>query len=558
MAEEHHERGQVAGQNTPVPSTRDASVNTQNTQRTTKTSRTNRPHAHAHASKRSQLPNGRPNGARQHTNNTPPEARPQYSLAGNNGGPQHEPHYVDKEYYDYNPDYQKPKDTPVWGLAKPLPRVKSNRLGRNEEDRGYGHQQQERGRRRSYRSNRNDSENMILDHNGTPLAERNNPMDDWRSPQDDDEDALGEQNPTRLSDVEEHPSGSTLTHHATTQSEDFGNDENDVELDLERGDKIEDDEWSLSSEEAEQYIQEERDNRNSWAGIRNKFREPLAECLATLIAVLIGIATNLAVQTSGDKSGSYQSTNWAWGLGITVGIYIAGGISGAHINPAISLMLCIYRGFPLRKACIYILAQIMGGFLAGLIAYGIYQDAIVQYNSSGGILSNGQVVNLLEGGTGTSFYTQPESFASPASSFFNEFIATGILACAILALGDDSNAPPGAGMHALIVGLIVTVLTMAFGYTTGACLNPARDFGPRIATAVVGYGSEVFMVSNAWWIYGAWGATITGALIGGGFYDVAIFVGGESPINYPRKRRRQAAQRAKGKAEKVGGFLSAI
>ncbi|KAB8298923.1 hypothetical protein EYC80_001079 [Monilinia laxa] len=594
MADEHRERGQDAGQNTPVPSVRNASVNTQNTQ-TTRTSRTNRPHAHAHVSKRSQPPNGRPNGARQHTNNTPPEARPQYSLAGNHGGPQHEPHYVDKEYYDYNPGYQKPKDTPVWGLAKPLPRVvrpgmrrgkntvvenkyaenrepgdsetipqvgmiddqtkgdpkkKPTRLGRNEEDRGYGHQQRERGRRRSYRSNRNDSENMILDHNGTPLAERDNPMDEWRSPQDDGEDALGEQNPTRLSDVEEHPSGSTLAHHATTQSEDFGNNENDGELDLERGDKIEDDEWSLSSEEAEQYIQEERDNCNSWAVIRNKFREPLAECLATLIAVLIGIATNLAVQTSGDMSGSYQSTNWAWGLGITVGIYIAGGISGAHLNPAISLMLCIYRGFPLRKACIYILAQIMGGFLAGLIAYGIYQGAIVQYNSSGGILSNGQVVNLLEGGTGTSFYTQPESFASPASSFFNEFVATGILACAILALGDDSNAPPGAGMHALIVGLIVTVLTMAFGYTTGACLNPARDFGPRMATAAVGYGSEVFTVSNAWWIYGAWGATITGALIGGGFYDVAIFVGGESPINYPRKRRRQAAQRAKGKAEK--------
>lgn len=105
-------------------------------------------------------------------------------------------------------------------------------------------------------------------------------------------------------------------------------------------------------------------------------------------------------------------------------------------------------------------------------------------------------------------------------------------------------------MHALIVGLVVTVLTMAFGYTTGACLNPARDFGPRMATAAVGYGSDVFTVSNAWWIYGAWGATITGALIGGAFYDVAIFVGGESPVNYPRKKRRQVAEKAKENTKK--------
>ncbi|KAJ8059041.1 hypothetical protein OCU04_012021 [Sclerotinia nivalis] len=591
---EHRDREQEAGQNTPAPSVRAGSVNTQ---KTTRTTRTNRPNAQAHTSKRSHLHNARPHGGRLYTNNTPPEVRPQHSLAGNAGGPQHEPHYVDREYYDFNPNYQKPKDEPVWGLAKPLPRVvrpgmrrgrntvvenklaangepgdaeaipqvgmiddqrkgetkkKSNRLGRNEEDRGYGHQQQERGRRKSYRSNRQDSENMILDYNGTPLAERDNPMDDWRSPHDDGEGDLGQQNTDRLSDVAEHPSGSgsTLAQHGTSQSEDFVGDENDKELDLERGDQLEDHEWSLSSEEAMQYIQEEKDNSNALASIRTKFREPLAECLATMIAVLIGLATNLAVQTSADTSGNYQSTNWAWGLGITIGIYIAGGISGAHLNPAISLMLCIYRGFPIRKAFIYILAQILGGFLAGLIAYGIYKDAIATYDATGGILDNGQVVNLLSGGTGSSFYTQPKPFASPSSSFFNEFVATGILACTILALGDDSNAPPGAGMHALIVGLVVTVLTMAFGYTTGACLNPARDFGPRLATAAVGYGSEVFTVSNAWWVYGAWGATISGALIGGLFYDVAIFVGGESPVNYPRKKRRQMAKNAKEKAEK--------
>jgi aquaglyceroporin related protein len=268
-----------------------------------------------------------------------------------------------------------------------------------------------------------------------------------------------------------------------------------------------------------------------------------------MIAVLIGLSTNLAVQTSSNTSGSYQSTNWAWGLGITIGIYIAGGISGGHLNPAISLMLSLYRGFPVRKALIYVAAQVFGAFLAGLIAYGVYRDAIISFDSQGGqAAANGgsvEALSLLAGGSGKAFFTQPATFAGVGAGFANELVATAILACAILALGDDSNAPPGAGMHALIVGLVVTVLTMAFGYNTGACLNPARDFGPRLAAAIVGYGGELFTVSDAWWIYGAWGATISGALMGGLLYDGAIFVGGESPINYPRKRRAELKNQAR-------------
>jgi aquaglyceroporin related protein len=270
-----------------------------------------------------------------------------------------------------------------------------------------------------------------------------------------------------------------------------------------------------------------------------------------MITVLIGICTNLAVQTSVDTAGSYQSTNWAWGLSVMIGIYLAGGISGGHLNPAISLMLSLYRGFPLRKAVVYVIAQLFGAFLAGLVAYAIYQDAIIAFDNLGGQSSadGGSIkaIGLFAGGSGKSFFTQPAPFAGVGAGFANEFVATAILACAILALGDDSNAPPGAGMHALIVGLVVTVLSMAFGYNTGACLNPARDFGPRVATAIVGYGSQVFTVSDAWWIYGPWGATISGALMGGLLYDVAIFVGGESPVNYPRIRRRKVKNKAKRK-----------
>lgn len=164
-------------------------------------------------------------------------------------------------------------------------------------------------------------------------------------------------------------------------------------------------------------------------------------------------------------------------------------------------------------------------------------------------------VGLFAGGTGKALFTGPADFAGVGASFGNEFVATAILSCAVLALGDDSNAPPGAGMHAFIVGLVVFVLTMAFGYTTGPCLNPARDLGPRVVAAMVGYGGRVFTNWNAWWIYGAWGATISGGLVGGLMYDAIIFVGGESPVNYPRGKRRRAEERVKKKWFGVTGRL---
>ena len=250
--------------------------------------------------------------------------------------------------------------------------------------------------------------------------------------------------------------------------------------------------------------------------------------------MLVTLCANLSAIISSD-TGGYQSANWAGGLGIMLGIYIAGGISGAHLNPAISLVLCLFRGFPMRKASIYITSQCIGAFLAALVAYGIYRDGILAFDSG--------TLNATRDGTGKAFLTGLSSDFGSGARFANEFVATSILAGAILALGDDANAPPGAGMHALIVGLVVVLLGMAFAYPTGACLNPARDFGPRLAALAMGYGKEVFTAGYGWWIWGAWVATISGALTGGLIYDAFVFVGSESPVNYAlRKKRRRKIQ----------------
>jgi aquaglyceroporin related protein len=248
----------------------------------------------------------------------------------------------------------------------------------------------------------------------------------------------------------------------------------------------------------------------------------------------LGFCADLVVTTSNSKAGNEATTDWAWGLATMVGIYIAGGISGAHLNPAISIMLYIYRGFPLRKVPIYMFAQILGAFLAGLIAFGLFQKDIIAY---GGF-------DLANSGTLASFITYPRyEWMDAGTAFFTEFTATAILAVAVLALGDDTNAPPGAGMNAFVLGLIITVLSMAFGYNTGAAMNPARDLGPRLACLAVGYGGGIF--KNGYWIYGPWVGTISGAIFGAFLYDAAIFVGGESPVNYPRRRIKRSGHKWK-------------
>ncbi|PSS02396.1 aquaporin-like protein [Coniella lustricola] len=304
-------------------------------------------------------------------------------------------------------------------------------------------------------------------------------------------------------------------------------------------DGSEPEEWVEDPDELKPYdpeLDEIHNLHTYWSVIRLKFREPLAELLAMTCQLTIGFAADLVVTTSG--SSATTNANWAWGLASMIGIYIAGGISGAHLNPAVSIMLWIFRGFPLRKIPGYAFAQLLGAFLASLIAFGLYRTSIIEFAGN---------ADMATSGTSSAFVTHPQhSYIDASTAFFTEFVGTAILAVVVLALGDDSNAPPGAGMNAFIMGLVITVLLMAFGANTGLALNPARDFGPRLALLALGYG-KANTFPSAYWFWGAWCGPIAGALFGAFLYDGAIFVGGESPVNYPRKRIKRAMRKKKAK-----------
>lgn len=88
------------------------------------------------------------------------------------------------------------------------------------------------------------------------------------------------------------------------------------------------------------------------------------------------------------------------------------------------------------------------------------------------------------------------------------------------------------------------MLTIFLGYNTGAAFNPTRDLGARFAALAVGYPTSIFNAGSAWWIWGCWSAPITGALVGVGVYDLCVFKGGESPVNYSVSRWKQEGRKA--------------
>ncbi|CRL18388.1 Major intrinsic protein [Penicillium camemberti] len=272
---------------------------------------------------------------------------------------------------------------------------------------------------------------------------------------------------------------------------------------------------------------------NTWSKIRHYLREPMAEWLGTTMAMTIGLCATLSNFTSSGQAGSYPAQSVAWGFGFMTAIYTTGGMSGGHLNPAISISLSVFRGFPARRCVIYIAAQLLGAITAGGISYAIYHDAIVEVATLAKVPQNASVA-------AQALLTLPKSFVHPATAFFTEFLGSAILVGSILALGDDTNAPPGAGMQAFIIGIIITIVILALGYNTGGCFNCARDFGPRLVAVMAGWGGHLFREYHAWWIWGPWVADITGALFGALVYDMAIFTGGESPVNYPPRRRKRA------------------
>ncbi|KAG0646997.1 hypothetical protein D0Z07_6087 [Hyphodiscus hymeniophilus] len=223
----------------------------------------------------------------------------------------------------------------------------------------------------------------------------------------------------------------------------------------------------------------------AWSSIRTMLREPFAEFFGTFIMVLFGDASVAQVllsagQTSapgGNGFGPYQSISWGWGLGVMLGIYVAGD-SGGFLNPAITFCFCLYRKLPWRRFPIYFLAQFLGGFCASGVVYANYINGINQLEGHGI-----RTVPPSKTATAGIFCTYPQAFLTKASQFFSEFIASAILMFVIFALKDDSNpgamGKSGAGqLFPLALLFLIFGLGACFGYVAFTSPSPSPPPSP--------------------------------------------------------------------------------
>lgn len=240
--------------------------------------------------------------------------------------------------------------------------------------------------------------------------------------------------------------------------------------------------------------------------MRGLTRELAAEFLGTLVLVTFGVAVVAQVTLGASKNGEYLSINLGWGLAVTMGVFVAGGVTGAHLNPAVTLALACWRGFSWGKVIPYCLAQLAGAFIAAAIVYATYHEALAHYDGG----TRRVVGEKATAGIWATYPNEAGFLSNVPGGLVDQIVGTALLVGVIFAIGDSRNLNPPSWLGPLAVGALVVLIGMTFGYNCGYAINPARDLGPRLFTAVAGWGSEVFRANDGWW----W-VPIVGPLVGG-------------------------------------------
>jgi glycerol uptake facilitator protein len=248
----------------------------------------------------------------------------------------------------------------------------------------------------------------------------------------------------------------------------------------------------------------------------------LAEFLGTLVLIAFGdgvVAMAVAALNQSGRgtaifaaSGDWLLIAWGWALAVAFGVYVAGGVSGAHINPAVTLAFAVRRGFPWRKVVPYWVAQLAGAFVGAALVLLVYHDAISSFEAAK------HVTRGALGGPGDStatfsiFATFPAPYfkASMIGPLVDQIVGTAFLLVFVAALTDERNQPPKSNLAPLLVGLAVAAIGMSYGANAGYAINPARDFGPRLLAFIAGWGKVALPGAHGYvWV------PIVGPLIGG-------------------------------------------
>ncbi|MBM3737788.1 MAG: aquaporin family protein [Acidobacteria bacterium] len=235
------------------------------------------------------------------------------------------------------------------------------------------------------------------------------------------------------------------------------------------------------------------------------FGELSAEFLGTFVLLAFGCGVNVMVSVMGH--GGWPNINLGWGLGVVFGILVAGSISGAHLNPAVTLTMAVFRGLPWSKVLPYSAAQMLGAFAGAAVVFQNYRPAILKSDPG------------LEGTAGvfTTFPAFPEVWTA---GMFDQVLGTALLLLLVLAITDERNQPSGI-LTPLLIGAVVVGIGACFGGMHGYAINPARDLGPRLMAAAAGYRNNGLTDGSGVWIVPVVGPLI-GGLLGAAAYDFLI------------------------------------
>ena len=290
---------------------------------------------------------------------------------------------------------------------------------------------------------------------------------------------------------------------------------------------------------------------------RATMKEICSEFLGTLVLMLFGLAVNAQVTVGeistqvGDGSvstyvyGDYLTLNLGWGLAVMMGVYVAGGATGAHLNPAVTVAMACRKKLGWAKVPRYVAAQVIAAIVASGIVYLVYFEQIefVEQQTQVQAINNAQAlpvetdagmqfrVKVVEGrrtmATAGIFATYPREFDEQLrvtnwTGLIDQFVGTALLLLVICAVVDKRNIGPDFSLAPIAIGAIVMVIGMGFGANCGYAVNPARDFGPRLFSYLGGWGSQVFLVPDNYWYLVPIAGPVLGGIAGVVLYDAMI------------------------------------
>jgi glycerol uptake facilitator protein len=208
--------------------------------------------------------------------------------------------------------------------------------------------------------------------------------------------------------------------------------------------------------------------------------------VAVAVAGLPGSGRTATPTTIFLAAGDWLLITWGWAMAVAMAVWVAGGVSGAHINPAVTLAFAVRRKFSWAKVLPYWGAQVFGAFVGAALVWLVYVNAINQFNFAARTpKSGGQAL-----ATFSIFATFPAGYfrGGYGGPLIDQVVGTALLLILVVALIDIRNTAVGSNLAPLGIGLAVAAIGMSFGPNAGYAINPARDFGPRLLAYFGGWG----------------------------------------------------------------------